>query len=183
MSKPDPKMAAKLLQIAELMRKAEEPEIKRLLVDELIPPVHGRLSFLGHDEADRQRRLASIIAQELIPRLMQVHHEVLKPRERELNAPPQREDHCYPKVKSLRTAPGSFVLRVADFLCPKKVYERVFLQYILDMREEYFEALAAEREEKARWVLIRGYLALAATMALQLFASVFAKIIKTVWPS
>jgi MerR family transcriptional regulator, light-induced transcriptional regulator len=43
------------------------------------------------DAADRQRRLASIISQEIIPRLMLIHHEVLKPCEREPNAPTRLE--------------------------------------------------------------------------------------------
>ncbi len=43
------------------------------------------------DAADRQRRLAAIISQEIIPRLMLIHHEVLRPCEREPNAPSQRE--------------------------------------------------------------------------------------------
>lgn len=43
------------------------------------------------DAAERQRRLASIVAQEIIPRLMQIHHEVLKPCACEPNAPSQRD--------------------------------------------------------------------------------------------
>lgn len=37
------------------------------------------------DAAERQRRLASVISQEIIPRLMLIHHKVLKPCEREAN--------------------------------------------------------------------------------------------------
>ncbi len=43
------------------------------------------------DAADRQRRLASIISQEIIPRLMLIHHEVLKSGERQPDAPSPRE--------------------------------------------------------------------------------------------
>ncbi len=43
------------------------------------------------DAADRQRRLAAVIAQEIIPRLMLIHHEVLAPCACEPNAPSQRE--------------------------------------------------------------------------------------------
>jgi len=43
------------------------------------------------DAADRQRRLAAIIAQDIIPRLMLIHHEVLKPCAKEPNAPSPRE--------------------------------------------------------------------------------------------
>jgi MerR family transcriptional regulator, light-induced transcriptional regulator len=43
------------------------------------------------DMAERQRRLASVISQEIIPRLMLIHHKVLKPCEREPNGPSERE--------------------------------------------------------------------------------------------
>ena len=85
------------------------------------------------------------------------------------------------KSSNLTVAPGSLVLKVAEFLCTKKVYERVFLQAVLDMREEYNEALSSGRKRKARWVLIRDYIALAWTVTLQVFVSVPVKIIKTLW--
>ena len=43
------------------------------------------------EAADRQRRLAAVIAQEIIPRLMQIHHEVLPPYASEMLAPSQHE--------------------------------------------------------------------------------------------
>ncbi len=43
------------------------------------------------DAADRQRRLASIIAQEIIPRLMLIHHEVLAPCPGEPATPSKRD--------------------------------------------------------------------------------------------
>ena len=43
------------------------------------------------EAADRQRRLASVISQEIIPRLMLIHHEVLQPCERQPDAPSPRE--------------------------------------------------------------------------------------------
>ena len=43
------------------------------------------------DAADRQRRLATIIAQEIIPRLMLIHQEVLPPSAKEGDAPSQHE--------------------------------------------------------------------------------------------
>jgi MerR family transcriptional regulator, light-induced transcriptional regulator len=43
------------------------------------------------ESADRQRRLAAVIAQEIIPRLMQIHHEVLPPCASEPHAPSQHE--------------------------------------------------------------------------------------------
>ena len=43
------------------------------------------------ESADRQRRLAAVIALEIIPRLMQIHHEVLLPCPSEPLAPSQHE--------------------------------------------------------------------------------------------
>jgi MerR family transcriptional regulator, light-induced transcriptional regulator len=43
------------------------------------------------EAADRQRRLAAVIAHEIIPRLMLIHHEVLKPCACEPNAPTKSE--------------------------------------------------------------------------------------------
>ena len=80
--------------------------------------------------------------------------------------------------------PGSLVLKVTEFLCSKKVYERVFQQNIISMREEYFDALAEGREEKAKWIKIRGYLWMIWTVALQIFEFVVSgpvKIIKGLW--
>jgi hypothetical protein len=87
-------------------------------------------------------------------------------------------------TKSVITSPGSLVLKVAEFLCTKKVYERVFLQAVLDMRGEYNEALSSGRKEKAQWVLIRSYLALTWSVTLQVIEFLLsgpAKIIKTLW--
>ena len=85
------------------------------------------------------------------------------------------------KSSNLTVAPGSFVLKIAEFVCSPKTYQRVFLPVVKDMREEYNEALFTGRREKARLVLIRGYLALVEAVALQVFVSVPAKIIKTIW--
>ena len=52
------------------------------------------------------------------------------------------------------------------------------------MREEYFEALAEGRNEKALWIKVRGYLWLTWTVLFQLFVFVVSgpiKIIKGLW--
>ena len=85
----------------------------------------------------------------------------------------------------ITSPPGSLVLKVAEFLS-RKLHERVFLQAVLDMREEYNEALFTGRREKAQWVLIRGYLNLAWAVTLQVIEFLLsgpAKIIKTLWTS
>ena len=83
--------------------------------------------------------------------------------------------------KNIFTPPGFFVLLVAEFLCTKKIYERVFLLNVLDMREEYFEALSASRKGKALWVVVRGYFALGMTVILQIGVGSMVKIVKTFW--
>lgn len=82
------------------------------------------------------------------------------------------------KAPLIALPPGNLVLDIAEFLCSQGVYERVFLQAILDIREEYFEALSAHRSRKARWVLIRGYLNLAWTVVLQVGTGLISKIVK-----
>lgn len=87
-------------------------------------------------------------------------------------------------AKVISNAPGSWVLRMSEFLCTKNLYERVFLQSILNMREEYFDALAKGRKEKAQWVKVRGYIALILTVTRHVIVSVFsgpAEILKSLW--
>jgi hypothetical protein len=47
------------------------------------------------------------------------------------------------------------------------------------MREEYFEALAAGRKLKARWIVIRWYLSLAVTVILYIGIKLTVQIVKT----
>ncbi len=86
-------------------------------------------------------------------------------------------------AKVISTPTGSFVLRISELICSKKIYERVFHQNIISMREEYFEALAQGKKRKALWIMVRGHLWLIWTVIFQLF--VFAvsgpiKIIKSI---
>ena len=87
-------------------------------------------------------------------------------------------------AKVISQPPGSFVLMVSEFLCSKKVYERVFFQSIVNMREEYFDALSEGRKEKAYWVTIRGYISLILTVIRHIAVSVFSgpvEILKSLW--
>jgi hypothetical protein len=59
--------------------------------------------------------------------------------------------------KKLYQPPGSRLLRLAEFLCSRKTYEEVLEPAIIDLREEYHQALSAGRTWKAKWVLVRGY--------------------------
>lgn len=53
-------------------------------------------------------------------------------------------------------APGGLLLSVVEFLFTKRSVEQVFVPTIVDMRDEYFEALSQNRIWKARWVRLRG---------------------------
>lgn len=82
--------------------------------------------------------------------------------------------------QSISPAPGSAVLRISEFIFSKKTHDHIFRQAIADMRDEHNDALLANRKFKARWVVIRGYLALGWTLAL-LAASAPVKLIKALW--
>ena len=53
-------------------------------------------------------------------------------------------------------APGGKLASILSTLYSKKKYEAIFRQAIADMREEYFEALAAGKTRKAKWIWFRG---------------------------
>jgi len=53
---------------------------------------------------------------------------------------------------SIFAAPGSLLLRIAEFFCTKKSFEQVYSPIIADMWLEYFTALNAGRIWKARWM-------------------------------
>lgn len=77
--------------------------------------------------------------------------------------------------------PGFFILHIAEFIFTKSIYERIFLQSVLDMRQEYFESLAEGRAWKGRWIVARNYLALGWAVMLLIGFGVTSKIIKTLW--
>ena len=76
--------------------------------------------------------------------------------------------------------PGVYLLMFAEFVYSRKKYERVLLPTVTDMREEYYEALAAGRIEKSRWVRIRGlgsfWLAIAADVPISAIG-----LVKKIW--
>lgn len=72
-----------------------------------------------------------------------------------------------PKIRGrLAKPPGGLLLGMAEFFYSKGTFERIFQPTISDMREEYFEALSADRRWKARLVVLRGYLAYLSAAAL-----------------
>jgi hypothetical protein len=58
--------------------------------------------------------------------------------------------------RRVRQAPGSRLLWLADLLFSRKSVEEVLEDAVIDMRREYFEALADGRTGKARWIRLRG---------------------------
>jgi hypothetical protein len=54
------------------------------------------------------------------------------------------------------SAPGSFLSRLADFLCSRKTKREIADPIIADMQFEYYEALSAHRKAKAAWIRVRG---------------------------
>jgi hypothetical protein len=80
----------------------------------------------------------------------------------------------------LHRAPGFTLLRVAEFVYSKKVFEEIIQPTIIDFQGEYVEALAAGRNWKARWVLLRGYWSfIRATGTLTVVGS-FQKVVKII---
>ena len=61
------------------------------------------------------------------------------------------------------------------FILPKKVFERVVEQMILDAREEHLEALAAGRVNHARWIAIRLYVLVGSALAIKFVTLPFEK--------
>jgi hypothetical protein len=69
--------------------------------------------------------------------------------------------------------PGSLLLEIIDFFFSKKTVLLTFQPLIADWREEFFEALDANRYCKARWVSLRYYWAFAKACFLSKLAEFF----------
>jgi hypothetical protein len=54
-------------------------------------------------------------------------------------------------------APGQRASSILSFVFAHKTFDAVFSQAILDMREEYLEALASEDLLKANWIVLRDH--------------------------
>lgn len=67
--------------------------------------------------------------------------------------------------------PASLINSIARFLYSKKTYERIFMQLVVDVREEHAEALLAKRRWHARWIATRGNLMMVMTMGAHAFTS------------
>jgi hypothetical protein len=86
-------------------------------------------------------------------------------------------------INKLAKVPGHNLLQLTDFLFSRKANAQVFVPIVIDMREEYFEALSQNRIWKARWVRIRGTWSFFAAIGLDrafAFVSFFIKAWKSV---
>ena len=61
-----------------------------------------------------------------------------------------------PELENNQPPPGQRALSQAEFLYSKKTYQEVFVQLIIDVREEHAEALVQGRQWRARWIRTRG---------------------------
>ncbi len=83
------------------------------------------------------------------------------------------------RSKLIRHAPGHYLLSFANFLYSKKTYERVFVEQISDMREEYYEALSEGKDWKARWIIVRGWYSFITSMIVRIPNSLLKMVIET----
>ncbi len=73
--------------------------------------------------------------------------------------------------KRIHRPPASAINSVARFIYSKRTYERIFMQLVLDLREEHAEALQAKHRTLARWIAMRGNVIMVMTMATHAFTS------------
>ena len=74
-------------------------------------------------------------------------------------------DAC--KKFSVKPAPGSRLLAIADFLYRKETVAGVFSQIVADWRDDYFTALSEKRKWKVKWISICGHYQFYAAMLKQ----------------
>lgn len=76
--------------------------------------------------------------------------------------------------------PGSRAAWVLGFIFPRTTFRVLFAQTIADEQDEYLDAMAAGRNWHARWISIRVYITLGATM-LAWFPAVVGKRLVAMW--
>ena len=84
------------------------------------------------------------------------------------------------KNRLTSAAPGGKLASYLSTLYCKKKYETVFQQTIADMREEYFEALAAGYRTKAAWIRVRGTYSVLAAVFMDVPVSII-RLITKIW--
>ncbi|WP_276122622.1 hypothetical protein [Pararhizobium qamdonense] len=79
------------------------------------------------------------------------------------------------KKRKIHRPPGYTLSGIMRFVLPKKMYERVIGQMIIDAREEYTEALANGEKRHAKWIAVRLNLMVAVALLTKLSMMPFEK--------
>jgi hypothetical protein len=92
---------------------------------------------------------------------------------------------AYPRAATSRNAklympPGMLAGRILAFLFPKKIFEAIFTQAIVDMRAEHAEALSRGEARRADWIVIRDHVWISLTIISVICASL-AKKLAEIW--
>jgi hypothetical protein len=82
--------------------------------------------------------------------------------------------------KKIHKPPASTINSIVRLLYSKRTYERIFMQLVIDLREEHAEALYQGRTRLAKWIAMRGNVAMILTMAAHAFASCGKAVVK-IW--
>ena len=85
--------------------------------------------------------------------------------------------YAKPAPTRLCRPPGNWLLNTVSFFYSPVTLENIFEPLIADWRLEYYEALAAKRTLKAKWICVRYYWAFSKAMGLQKLLSVIHRII------
>jgi len=103
---------------------------------------------------------------------------------RDKQKPPQkkldRRSSHNSKPKKVVSPPGSIPLKLAEFLCSKKTYERVYHPLIAEEQQEYIEAISKNRWGKAKWIRIRMIGSFCLTTGTEFCAFLFSKPIEKI---
>lgn len=62
-----------------------------------------------------------------------------------------------PAPRKIELPPAHLLVVVSKWLLNAEAYGRYVEPHVLDMRLEYFKAIAAGRRVQARWIVVRGY--------------------------
>lgn len=82
--------------------------------------------------------------------------------------------------RKVREAPGTTLLRIADFLYSPATVEKIFKQEIADWRVEYYEAVKNNQTWKARWISCRHYWAIAKAVSLDRVVTWFDRVLRRI---
>lgn len=79
-----------------------------------------------------------------------------------------------------RNAPGHWIVRIARFAYPNRIYEAIFRSLVADLREEHADALMQGHWRHAKWIVFRGWLHFGLTVVSHAFSTI-AKLFIKIW--